>query len=199
MSITLRPPAMCGLRIAVCDGGHGAVVLGSEMSGNIENVSIRHCVFEGTDRGLRLKTRRGRGGAIRNVSLSDCRLDGVHTPLAINAFYFCDPDGESDAVQSRDPRDVDATTPTIEGVTVERVTARGVTLAAAAILGLPEAPVRGVRLTEFTVSFDTEAEPDIPLMALGVEAMVGKCLFAHFADVDGEPVEIEKEGAAQPC
>ena len=42
--------------------GHGAVVLGSEMSGDIRGVRIENCVFSKTDRGLRLKTRRGRGG-----------------------------------------------------------------------------------------------------------------------------------------
>ena len=43
--------------------GHGGVVLGSEMSGGVRNVVVSSCVFSGTDRGVRLKTRRGRGGA----------------------------------------------------------------------------------------------------------------------------------------
>lgn len=41
--------------------GHGGVVLGSEMSGDIRNVVISNCVFKQTDRGIRLKSRRGRG------------------------------------------------------------------------------------------------------------------------------------------
>lgn len=39
--------------------GHGGVVLGSEMSGGIRRVSITGCVFNGTDRGIRIKSRRG--------------------------------------------------------------------------------------------------------------------------------------------
>ena len=38
--------------------GHGGVVIGSEMSGGVRNVVISNCVFVGTDRGIRLKSRR---------------------------------------------------------------------------------------------------------------------------------------------
>src|SRR5699024_4329434 len=53
--------------------GHGGVVIGSEMSGGVRNIVISNCVFQGTDRGIRLKTRRGRGGtdAKRRVSTTD--------------------------------------------------------------------------------------------------------------------------------
>lgn len=179
--------------------GHGAVVLGSEMSGGIENVTVHRCEFIDTDRGLRLKTRRGRGGVMRNICLSDSIMSGVHTPLVVNAFYFCDPDGSSERVQSRAPAPVDETTPRVENVRVERVTARGVALAAAAILGLPEAPVRGVRLTDYRVSYDPAALPGIPLMAAGVEPVAQAGLLASFAEVEGAPVDLEPEGRAPPC
>ena len=45
--------------------GHGGVVIGSEISGSIRNVTISNCVFVGTDRGIRIKARRGRGGVGR--------------------------------------------------------------------------------------------------------------------------------------
>ena len=35
--------------------GHGGVVIGSEMSGNVFDVTISDCTFNGTDRGIRLK------------------------------------------------------------------------------------------------------------------------------------------------
>ena len=41
--------------------GHGGVVIGSEISGSVRNVVIGNCVFVGTDRGLRIKARRGPG------------------------------------------------------------------------------------------------------------------------------------------
>ena len=53
--------------------GHGGVVLGSEMSGGIKDLTVERCIFEGTDRGLRIKTRRGRG--------KYAIIDGVCTPM----------------------------------------------------------------------------------------------------------------------
>src|SRR5664280_47771 len=51
--------------------GHGGVVIGSEMSGGVKRVAITNCVFEGTDRGIRLKTMRGRGGVIEDLLVSN--------------------------------------------------------------------------------------------------------------------------------
>ena len=44
--------------------GHGGVVIGSEMSGSVRKVTISNCVFDGTDRGIRIKSTRGRGGVV---------------------------------------------------------------------------------------------------------------------------------------
>ncbi len=51
--------------------GHGGVVIGSEMSGGVRNVTISNCVFDGTDRGIRIKSTRGRGGVVENIRVSN--------------------------------------------------------------------------------------------------------------------------------
>ena len=61
--------------------GHGGVVLGSEMSGNIRNVVVSSCVFYETDRGIRLKTRRGRGGTVEGIQLNNLIMEKVMCPL----------------------------------------------------------------------------------------------------------------------
>lgn len=165
--------------------GHGAVVLGSEMSGGISDVTISHCEFNETDRGVRLKTRRGRGGVISALRVSDVTMTNVPTPLAINALYFCDHDGKSDWVQSRQPAKVDETTPIIRDITLKNVTATGVELAAVAALGLPEAPIENVKIDTFRVSYAADAQAEVPLMALGVPAVRHERVFAEFADVTG--------------
>ena len=51
-------PAPCeNIVIANCllVHGHGGIVIGSEMSGGVRNVTVTNCVFTGTDRGLRVK------------------------------------------------------------------------------------------------------------------------------------------------
>ncbi|WP_299932457.1 glycoside hydrolase family 28 protein [uncultured Pelagimonas sp.] len=175
-----------GIAIQNClmERGHGAVVLGSEISGGIFDIDIRNCEFNATDRGLRIKTRRGRGGEVSSIRMSDVDMTDVPTPLAINAFYYCDPDGKSDWVQSREPAPVSETTPIIKDVSIERVSARGVTTAFAAVLGLPEAPISGVTIRDVTLTFAPNPAPDVPLMALHVPTMGHAGLWAEFATVD---------------
>ena len=192
----LSPTKRVRVRHCLMQKGHGAVVLGSEMSGGIEDVLIEAFDFDGTDRGLRIKTRRGRGGMVQDVTFSDVVMEAVPVPLAINAFYFCDPDGKSDAVQSRGLALVDETTPRISGITFQNVTATRVAYAAAAVLGLPEAEVRDVVLTNYRVSFDPAAEPGVPLMACEVEPVRHEGVVAQFAEVTGAPHVLEADHVA---
>ncbi|WP_456237834.1 polygalacturonase PglA [Mangrovicoccus ximenensis] len=189
------------LEIVQChmERGHGAVVLGSEMSGEITDVTIRACSFDGTDRGLRIKTRRGRGGKVARVTLDHVAMTDVPTPFAANAFYFCDPDGHDDWVQARTPAPVDATTPVIEDVTFRDVTATGVTLAVVALLGLPEQPIRGIRLERVRASFDRDAQPGVPLMAAGVAPACRETIRADFAEVTGDVEIFETTKDPEPC
>ena len=166
--------------------GHGAVVLGSEMSGDIRDVTVENCEFDKTDRGVRLKTRRGRGGVIGGLRVRNVAMRGVETPFAANAFYFCDPDGKDDWVQSRDPAAVDITTPQITDIEMKNVTAEGVTLAAVALLGLPEAPITEVSIQNFAVSYDPDASADVPLMTCGMDPVRHAGVIAEFAHVSGD-------------
>lgn len=115
-----------GVRVSHClmERGHGGLVIGSEMSGGVHDVSIENCAMVGTDRGLRLKTRRGRGGAITDIAMRSVLMDGVETALSANAHYHCDADGHDAWVQSRQPAPVDVGTPFIDGVTIEDVEIR---------------------------------------------------------------------------
>jgi hypothetical protein len=57
--------------------GHGGVVIGSEMSGGVKRVTISNCVFEGTDRGIRIKTMRGRGGVVEDIRVSNITMYNI--------------------------------------------------------------------------------------------------------------------------
>lgn len=68
--------------------GHGGVVLGSEMSGDIRRVTISNCVFEGTDRGIRFKTMRGRGGVVEDVRVSNIIMHNIiEEGIVLNMRY----------------------------------------------------------------------------------------------------------------
>ena len=90
--------------------GHGGVVMGSETSGTIRNVAISNCVFSGTDRGIRLKSRRGRGGGIEDLRVDNIIMDEVLCAVTANLFYGCDAWG-TEKVNSQAAWPVDAGTP----------------------------------------------------------------------------------------
>ena len=57
--------------------GHGGVVIGSEMSGGVRKVTISNCIFDGTDRGIRLKSTRGRGGVVEDIRVSNIVMRNI--------------------------------------------------------------------------------------------------------------------------
>ncbi len=71
--------------------GHGGIVVGSEMSADVRNVVISNCVFNGTDRGIRLKSRRGRGGIVENIRVSNIIMQEVKEAIVMNMFYESGP------------------------------------------------------------------------------------------------------------
>ena len=62
-----RPTEDVAITNCTIHRGHGAVVLGSETSGGIRNVVASNIVAQGTDRGIRIKSTRGRGGLLENI------------------------------------------------------------------------------------------------------------------------------------
>ena len=54
--------------------GHGAIAIGSEMSGDVRNVTVVNCRFEGAGGGIRCKSARGRGGVVRRASAAGTRV-----------------------------------------------------------------------------------------------------------------------------
>ena len=184
--------------------GHGGVTLGSEMAGGIRKIRVHHCYMRGNDRGLRVKTRRGRGkdGVIDDILFEKVRMDGVKMPLIVNSMYFCDPDGHSEWVQSREKKPVDETTPRIGEIRFEQVTATDCKACAGYVLGLPEQPAEHIVMRECSFTFDPEAEALVPVMAEQVEKCCRRGLIlknvkkvtldrVRYEGVDGEWIDAE--------
>ena len=154
------------IRNCYMQDGHGGVVLGSEMSGGIKNLTVERCIFEKTDRGLRIKTRRGRGkyAVIDGVTFNDIYMDGVLNPLVINMFYFCDPDGQTEYVYSKEKLPVDERTPYLGKFTFKRIKAINAEWSAGYFYGLPERPIEEIRIEDSSISFKDEATCGQPAM-----------------------------------
>ena len=155
------------IRNCLMDFGHGAVTLGSEISAGVRNLQVSQCWFRGTDRGLRIKSRRGRGEncILDQICFENIRMEGVLTPIAVNLWYnCCDPDRESEYVWSREKLPVDERTPRMGRFCFRHLTCSDAEVAACYIDGLPEAPIEEVVLEDISVSFAENAKPGVPIM-----------------------------------
>jgi len=116
--------------------GHGGVVLGSEMSGDIRRVTISNCVFEGTDRGIRFKTMRGRGGVVEDVRVNNILMHNIiEEGVVLNMRY-----------QTTNPEPESERTPTLRDIHISNISISGAKYGIA-IYGLEE---RNVDLVSFT-------------------------------------------------
>jgi polygalacturonase len=169
------------IRQCLMENGHGAVTIGSEMAGGVKDLKVEECIFRHTDRGLRIKTRRGRGqdAILDDISFYRIRMDHVMTPFVINCFYFCDPDGRTAYVQSRDAYPVDERTPFVKHLCFEDIIAHNCHVAAAFFEGLPEQKIEEIILRRIEVDFAAEPRKGVPAMSNGVEPCVKKGIFAR--------------------
>ncbi len=155
------------IRNCLMQFGHGALTLGSELSAGIRNVSVTQCLFRETDRGLRIKSRRGRGkeSVITDVLFDNIRMEKVKTPIVINMWYNCvDPDRYTEYVWSREHLPIDDRTPHLGLFEFKNMECVDAEVAACYIDGLPESPIDRVELENVSVSFATDAKPGVPAM-----------------------------------
>ncbi len=177
-----RPCKNIRIQHCLMENGHGGMTAGSEMAGGVCDVTVSHCLMRNTDRGLRIKTRRGRGkdGIIDNIVFDNVRMEKVGAPFTVNCLYFCDPDGHSQWVQSREPAPVDDTTPYVGSITFRNVNVEKCGACAGYLLGLPEQPVERLTLENVTFTFDPNSQPMAPVMAEGIEPCLNKGLIASY-------------------
>lgn len=169
------------IRQCLMENGHGAVTIGSEMAGGVKNLTVEECLFRHTDRGLRIKTRRGRGedAVLDKITFRKIDMDHVMTPFVVNSFYFCDPDGKTEYVQSREWMPVDDRTPYIKKLAFEDIKASNCHVAAAYFDGLPEQKIEEIVMKDIEVTYAENPKCDVPSMSSGVEACTLKGIYAN--------------------
>lgn len=125
----------------VVDGSSGGIVIGSEMSGSVRDVTVEDCKISGTTwEGLDIKSSAGRGGTVEDVTFRNVTEAKVHSAVRITTAYKVNNDGAPAPVP-----------PTLKNVTVENINC---TNAAAAIIiaGLTNSPIANVSFKNCNVS-----------------------------------------------
>lgn len=158
--------------------GHGGVVIGSEMSGGVRNVVIANCVFVGTDRGIRIKSRRGRGGFVEDIRATNIVMREVLCPFTINLYYHIGKRGDP-IVADKNPRPVDEGTPRVRHIHYSHITARGAKIAAGFVYGLPEMPIENLTFDDVSIEMDCNARAGYAEMADDIPPQRAAGLFAR--------------------
>jgi lysophospholipase L1-like esterase len=119
--------------------GHG-MSIGSDTVGGVRNLTVKHCTFENTESGIRIKSARDRGGLVENVSYSDITMKNVKIPINITAHYPKIPKESEDTAQP-----ITKLTPIYRNIRISNL--EGTSFRSAGfIVGLPECPISDVVL-----------------------------------------------------
>ena len=128
--------------------GHGGFVVGSEMSGGVENIKVSDCRFLGTDVGLRFKSCRGRGGVVKNIYIEDIVMMNIPTEPLLFDLHYGGKSAVEAAAEGASPFDVefveaDETTPQFRDIYIKDVVCSG---AARAMYfnGIPEKNIENI-------------------------------------------------------
>src|SRR6202034_1059944 len=126
--------------------GHG-MSIGSESKGRLRNMVVRNCSFDGTEAGIRIKSARGRGGLLEDITYENLTMHNVKNSILITSYYPRIP-----AHPDKDPAHaVTDLTPMVRRIRISDVTSTD-GLITGQIVGLPEMPLEDIVLTRVRIS-----------------------------------------------
>ncbi len=126
--------------------GHGGVVIGSEMSGGVRKVVISNCVFDGTDRGIRIKSTRGRGGLVEDIQVDNIVMRNIKEEAIILDMNYSKMPAEP----------LSERTPIFKNININNLTASNV-LIPIRINGLAESFISDITLTNINIKSKQKA------------------------------------------
>jgi len=121
--------ANCNMR-----DGHGGVVIGSEISGGVNNVFVENCSMSSTEleRAIRIKTNSVRGGLIEHIRIRNIEVGDVKNAIVVNFFYEEGDAGRFD--------------PVVRDIVIENLTCENVIEMPMNLQGFPRAPMHDFHL-----------------------------------------------------
>jgi len=120
---------------------HGAVTIGSETSGGVRNIVASNITAVDTENGIRIKSRRGRGGVIEDLRFDNWTMEHVGEGIVVTSYYRM----EGEAAPKDEPLSV--RTPIFRNIAFSHITIDGAKTAIE-IEGLPEMPIQTLRLSD---------------------------------------------------
>jgi len=177
-------PACENIVIANCVvyHGHGGFVIGSESRGGARNISVKNCIFSGTDVGIRFKSMRGRGGLVENIYIDSIQMRGIVNEAILFDMYYNEGSPESQATAGADSKSIEPVgdlTPRFQNIYIKNIVCNGASRPLL-INGLPEMPVRNILLENLHIASAKGA--------LCIDADSIRLINASFTIREGSPV-----------
>lgn len=159
------------VRNSVMKDGHGGVVLGSEVSGNIRNVFVENCRMDSPrlDRALRFKSNTVRGGIVENIFMRNVEVGQTALGVVTANFLY-------------DHLNRGSHQPVVRNVHLENVNSSA-SPRVLSIVGIPEGVIDGIHFKD--CQFSGITHPDIVKHA-------GKISFSNVSVI---PAENEQPGS----
>ena len=156
-----RPTVGVEVRGCTVRNAHGGIVLGSETAAGMSKIHAYDCDLSGTDRGIRIKSRRGRGGDINDIELNNLVMNDTLCPISMNMYYKCGVTDTKSPLFSLDKMPVTSETPRIHNVKIVGCRGTGCKASAGFIVGLPEMPIENLEIRDchFTTDENSDCSP----------------------------------------
>lgn len=145
-----RPSTDITIRRITGSSPFAGIAVGSETSGGVENILAEHINLSNMGVGIHLKTNTGRGGFIKNITISDVYMENVRKGIKIAGDVGGHPDDKYN------PNAL----PVMTDITIRNVRGEKV-LQAGSIHGLKDSPFSRVCLNNITLAGRVE-ERDTP-------------------------------------
>ena len=163
---TNRPTEFVTVTNCVMFQGHGCVVIGSETSGGIRDITASNIVSRGTDCGIRIKSQRGRGGVLENFRFDNWVIeDAQKQAFEINTRYSPTPDAP-----------LSEKTPVFRNFSFSNITVINA-VQVAKIVGLPEKLIEQLLFTDVNATgktgFIVDQATDLELHHVRVNTLAG--------------------------
>lgn len=186
-----RPTENVSITNCTVHHAHGAVTIGSETSGWVRNLVASNITCDGTQMGVRIKSRRGRGGGVEDVRFDNWTMEHVGTAINVTNYYMM----EGEVKAGDEP--VSARTPIFRNIAVSNMTIRHARVAID-VEGLPEMPIEGLRISDVVAqattgvkAYNTDA---LELHGVQIEAEKGPAFLVR----DSKALELDEVSTRKP-
>ncbi|KAB1207530.1 putative polygalacturonase [Morella rubra] len=144
-----KPTTNVHIRGVYLQSSSGAgLAFGSEMSGGISHVLAEQLHLRDSFIGVELKTVKGRGGYMQEISVSDVELENIHLAIRLTGQCGSHPDEDYDSLAL----------PVVTGVSFRNMVGTNITLAGN-LSGINESPFTSICLSNITFSIHSKSSP----------------------------------------